>query len=73
MQDEELDSVRVVGDDGTWLSAIEFRLSDRWRGHRGPRRVIGGRPWRLCTGEVLDTVDRDAFIVRATGELLHRL
>ena len=70
MGEEELDRVRVVGDDGSWLTAIEFRLVDRRSTLRGPRTVLGRREWRLSTGERLEVVAADAFLVRGTGELL---
>ncbi|MBB4858604.1 hypothetical protein HNO88_001930 [Novosphingobium chloroacetimidivorans] len=51
--EEELDRARVIGDDGTWLTAIEFRLVDVQSSLRGERRAIGRRAWRLSTGEPL--------------------
>jgi len=68
--EEELDRVLVVGDDGSWLTAIEFRLVDHRSTSRGPRRALGRREWRLSTGERLDVVGADAFLVRRTGEML---
>lgn len=57
MREEELGRVRVVGDDGTWLVAIEFRLLNE----------------RLSTGKVLVVVEKDAFTIGSTGELLRRI
>ncbi|MDF0489945.1 hypothetical protein PX554_17555 [Sphingomonas sp. H39-1-10] len=70
--EEELDRVRVVGDDGSWLIAIEFRLVTVKSSPRGDRREIGRRAWRLSTGEPLTIVDRDNFEMPETGELLRR-
>jgi len=73
MREEELGRVRVVGDDGTWLVAIEFRLLNERPSERGLRRALGRREWRLSTGKVLVVVDKDAFTIGSTGELLRRI
>jgi len=70
--EEELDRVRVVGDDGSWLVAIELRLLDHVTTKRGVRRRIGRRVWRLASGEALDIIDKDLFIVSTSGEMLRR-
>jgi len=48
--EEELDRVRVVGDDGSSLTAIEFRLVEYRLTSRGTRKLLGRREWRLSTG-----------------------
>ncbi len=68
--EEELDRVRVVGDDGSSLTAIESRVVEYRLTSRGTRKLLGHREWRLSTGERLGVVGADALVVRETGELL---
>lgn len=71
--EQELDRFGVVGDDGSWLTVVEFRLVRHRRTARGERLDIGARAWRLSSGEPLLVVDAETFIVRPTGEQLRRL
>lgn len=73
LEDEELRRLRVVAEDGTWLTAIESRHVHWISTKRGPRRMIGARHWRLSTGEALTVVDRQTFCNAETGEILSQL
>ncbi|WP_093299635.1 hypothetical protein [Sphingomonas sp. NFR04] len=71
--EEELDRFAAIGDDGSWLTVIAYRLVDTLDTPRGPRRLLGARAWRLSTSEPLLLVDSATYLVPATGELVRRL
>ena len=70
---EELRRIPVVGDDGSWLTAIESRYFSVVATERGWRRRVGARFWQLRDGTAVRLVDERTYLNDATGELLRTL
>jgi hypothetical protein len=64
--EEELARYRCQGDDGAFLTVIEYRHVDVVCAATGARRL------GLSTGEPVRYIDAETFEVIASGELLRR-
>lgn len=69
---EEIQRHKCVGDDGTPLLAIEFRLVETIGHGSKIRRRLGATRAELRTGETLRIIDAKTFEVTETGELIRR-
>ena len=69
----EIRRIRCVGDDGAWLTVVEYRhrTSSAMAGRR--RELIGAGHLALATGEPVRYIDPNTFEVLGSGELLRRL
>jgi hypothetical protein len=62
--------VRVRNEHGDELTVFEFEEFRELRTARGPRRKAGRRRFMLNTGEPVDEVDKDHFVLASSGETL---
>jgi hypothetical protein len=73
LMEEELARYRCSGDDGTYLTVVEYRFVDIARHEGKVRRRLGAARLTLTDGEPIRYVDPQTFEIVRTGELLRRL
>lgn len=61
-----------LGDDGAFVTVIEYRHVERVGSASGPRLYPGARRLALSTGEAVRYIDAGTFEVVDSGELLRR-
>ncbi len=73
MMEEALARYRCAGDDGTYVTVVDYRHVAIEAGATGVRRRPGARRLALTTGEAVRYIDAQTFEIVASGELLRRL
>src|SRR3546814_13098938 len=76
MMEEALAHYRCAGDDGTYVTVVDYRhvaIEQGAAGTTGVRHRPGARRLALTTGEAVRYIDARTFEVVVSGELLRRL
>lgn len=62
-----------AGDDDRCVFVLECRYFTSVMTPRGLRVYPGAKNWRLSSGELVELIDRDLFLVPHTGEMLTKV
>ncbi|MEM5432164.1 hypothetical protein [Cupriavidus oxalaticus] len=62
-----------AGDDDRCVFVLECRYFTSVMTPRGLRVYPGAKNWRLSSGELVELIDKDLFLIPHTGEMLMRV